>query len=167
MPSLALHGRIPEVHPSAFVAAGAFLVGDVHLAEDVSIWFTAVLRGDINRIAVGARTNIQDGAVVHVTHDLPAVIGEEVTVGHRAIVHACTVGDRTLVGMGSVLLDGAVIGSNCLIAAGAVVLQASRIPEGSLVAGVPGRVIRTLSDAEKLQIRESALHYVEYARAFR
>jgi carbonic anhydrase/acetyltransferase-like protein (isoleucine patch superfamily) len=149
------------------VADGAYLIGDVRLERDVSVWFTAVLRGDINSITVGERTNIQDGAVVHVTHELPAVLGADVTVGHRAIVHACTVGDGSLIGMGSVVLDGAVIGPRCLVAAGAVVLQGSTIPEGSLVAGVPGKVIRRLTGEEQQQILESALHYVEYARAFR
>jgi carbonic anhydrase/acetyltransferase-like protein (isoleucine patch superfamily) len=167
MPGLSFHGRTPAVPPSAFLAGGAYLIGDVTLGEDASVWFTAVLRGDINSITVGARTNIQDGAVVHVTHELPAVIGNDVTVGHRAIVHACTVGDGSLVGMGSVVLDGAVIGPSCLIAAGAVVLQGARIPAGSLVAGVPGRVLRPLTEEEKRQLLDSALHYVEYARAFR
>jgi carbonic anhydrase/acetyltransferase-like protein (isoleucine patch superfamily) len=167
MTLLTVHGKRPVIPASAFIAEGAFVIGDVQLADDVNIWFTAVLRGDINRITVGPRTNIQDGAVVHVTHELPAVIGEEVTVGHRAIIHACTVGDGCLVGMGSVILDGAVIGSRSLIAAGALVLQAARIPDGSLVAGVPGRVVRRLTEVEQLQIKESALHYVDYARAFR
>jgi carbonic anhydrase/acetyltransferase-like protein (isoleucine patch superfamily) len=167
MPILTVNGSTPIIHPSAFVAEGAFVIGHVTLAREASVWFTAVLRGDINSITVGERTNIQDGAVVHVTHELPAVLGSDVTVGHRAIVHACMVGDGSLIGMGSVVLDGAVIGQRSLIAAGAVVLQGSRIPEGSLVAGIPGRVIRQLTAAEQLQIRESALHYVEYAGAFR
>jgi gamma-carbonic anhydrase len=167
MPVVTMNGSMPKVHPSVYLAEGAFLIGDVDLAEDVSIWFTAVLRADINRISVGARTNIQDGAIVHVTHELPTFIGDEVTVGHRAIVHACSIGDCCLVGMGSVVLDGAIVGPHCLIAAGAVVLQEARIPEGSLVAGVPGRVVRQLTGVEKLQLKESALHYVEYARAFR
>jgi len=167
MPLVPVNGRTPGVPPSAFVADGAYLIGDVRLERDVSVWFTAVLRGDINSITVGERTNIQDGAVVHVTHELPAVLGADVTVGHRAIVHACTVGDGSLIGMGSVVLDGAVIGPRCLVAAGAVVLQGSTIPEGSLVAGVPGKVIRRLTAEEQQQLLESALHYVEYARAFR
>ncbi len=167
MPCRTLHDRTPVLPASAFLAEGAWLIGNVTLGDDASVWFGAVLRGDINRITVGARTNIQDGAVVHVTHELPAVIGADVTVGHRAIVHACTVGEGSLVGMGSVVLDGAVVGPACLIAAGAVVLQGAVVPAGSLVAGVPGRVIRQLTEAECLQLLDSAAQYVGYARAFR
>lgn len=166
MPCVPCGGREPVVPASAFIAGGAQVIGSVELAEDVGIWFNAVLRGDINRITVGARTNIQDGAVVHVTHDLPAVIGADVTVGHQAIVHACTVEDGCLIGMGSVVLDGAVVGRESLVAAGAVVLQNARIPPGSLAAGVPARVLRPLTDDEKRGLRDSAAQYVGYARRF-
>ena len=165
MPLHPVGGRVPRLEPGVFVADGARVVGDVHIARDASIWYNAVLRGDINRITVGERTNIQDAAVVHVTGELPALIGRDVTVGHGAIVHACTVGDGCLIGMGSVVLDGAVIGAGSLVAAGAVVLQQVRVPEGSLVAGIPGRVIRPLSPEEREQLLESARHYVEYARS--
>jgi carbonic anhydrase/acetyltransferase-like protein (isoleucine patch superfamily) len=154
------------VHASVFIADGARVIGSVRIAEDASIWFNAVLRADINSITVGPRSNIQDGAVVHVTHDLPAVIGADVTVGHQAIVHACTVEDGCLIGMGSVVLDGAVVGTGSLVAAGAVVLQNTRIPPGSLAAGVPARVIRQLGDEERRQLRQSAIDYAGYARRF-
>lgn len=167
MPCVPCQGREPVVHPSVFLAAGAQVIGAVELAEDVSIWFNAVLRGDINRITVDARTNIQDGAVVHVTQALPAVIGADVTVGHQAIVHACTVEDCCLIGMGSVVLDGAVVGTGSLVAAGAVVLQGARIPPGSLVAGVPAKVLRPLTAEEREVLRTSAADYVGFARRFR
>ena len=167
MAVVTLGDHAPRIHPSVFVADGAYVIGDVEIAADASIWFTAVIRGDINRITIGERTNIQDGAVVHVTHELPAVIGADVTVGHHAIVHACTIGAGSLIGMGSVVLDDAVIGPECLVAAGAVVLQHARIPEGSLVAGVPARVLRQLTEDEGRQLRESAQQYVTYARRFR
>lgn len=165
MPLHQVGSRVPRVEPGVFVAEGAQIVGDVQIARDASVWYNAVLRGDINRVTVGERTNIQDAAVVHVTEELPALIGRDVTVGHGAIVHACTVGDGCLIGMGSVVLDGAVIGAGSLVAAGAVVLQSVHVPEGSLVAGIPGRVIRSLSPEEREQLLESARQYVRYARS--
>lgn len=148
------------------MAEGVQLVGDVWLAQDSSVWFNSVLRGDINYVEVGERTNIQDGSVLHVTSEFACRIGSDVTVGHRAIVHACTVGDCCLIGMGSIILDNARIGSGSLVAAGAVVLQDFVVPEGVLVAGVPAKVIRPLTDAEKESIKESARHYVQYAKGF-
>lgn len=167
MPLITHNGISPSVHPSVFVAEGAYLIGDVRLARDVSIWFNSVLRADINLIEIGERTNIQDGCVLHVTHEYPVRIGSDVTVGHRAIVHGCTIGDCCLIGMGSVILDNAKVGSYSLIAAGAVVREGFHVPEGVLVAGVPAKVIRPLSEEEKRAIKESALHYVEYAKGYR
>jgi carbonic anhydrase/acetyltransferase-like protein (isoleucine patch superfamily) len=166
MPIFPHHGVLPSLHSSVYVAAGAFVIGAVNLCEDVSVWFNAVLRGDINEICVGRRTNIQDGAVVHVTKELAVNIGEEVTVGHRALVHGCTIGSATLVGMGAVILDEAMIGEHCLIAAGAVVRQRSIIPPGTLAAGVPARVVRELTDEERQLILQSAHNYIDYARSF-
>ena len=155
------------IHPTAFIAEGVQLIGNVQIANDASIWFNSVLRGDINCVEVGERTNIQDGSVLHVTSDFACRIGSDVTVGHRAIVHACTIGDCCLIGMGSIVLDNATVGSNSLVAAGAVVLQNAVVPEGVLVAGVPAKGIRKLTDDETKGIRESAEHYVAYARGFR
>ncbi len=154
-------GRTPIVPATAFVAPGASVIGDVTLGEDVSIWFGAALRGDVNSIRVGARTNIQDGTVVHVNAGRErTVIGEEVTVGHAAVVHACTVGRRCLIGMGSVVLDGAEIGIEAMVAAGAVVPPGLRVPPRVLVRGVPGRVARPLTDSEIAHLARSATNYV-------
>jgi carbonic anhydrase/acetyltransferase-like protein (isoleucine patch superfamily) len=155
----------PSIADSAFVADGAHVVGDVRLAPHVSIWHCAVLRGDINFIEVGEGTNIQDGAVVHVADDFPARIGSNVTIGHGAVIHACTVGDECLVGMRAVILDGAEIGSGSIIGAGAVVTQGMIVPPGSLVLGMPAKVIRALTDTEREGLRASAAKYVDVARA--
>jgi len=167
VPLVSIGGRVPEVADSAFIAEGAFVIGDVRLAADSSVWFQSVLRGDINRITVGERTNIQDGCVFHVTQEHEVRVGSNVTVGHRAIVHGCTIGDMSLIGMGAVLLDDAMIGENVLVAAGSVVREHAVIPPGSLVAGVPARVVRQLTEIEVERIRESAAHYVEYSKRFR
>lgn len=157
----------PSVHPSVFQARGSVVIGAVSLAEESSIWFGSVLRGDINRIIVGARSNVQDGSVLHVSDDHACVLGSLVTVGHRAVVHACEVGDETLVGMGAIILDGAVIGPRCIIAAGALVPKGMHVPEGSLVLGTPARVVRRLSAEEMAANARLALKYVELARRYR
>ena len=161
------HGVVPRVHSSAFVAPGALVIGEVELGMGVSIWFNAVLRGDINRIAVGARTNIQDGSIVHVTEELPALIGNDVTVGHMAMIHGCQIDDGCLIGMNAVILDGARIGRGALVAAGAVVREGFEVPPGMLAAGVPAKLIRALSAEEQKEILRSAAHYVGYAQSFR
>ena len=166
MPILSHHGIHPSIHPSVFIAGGAYVIGDVRLERDVSIWFNAVLRGDINAIRIGDRTNIQDGAVLHVTSELPVLIGADVTVGHHAVVHACTVEDCSLIGMNAVVLDKARVGPYAAVAAGAVVRENFVVPEGVLVAGVPARVVRPLTEDERAQLKASASHYVEYARSF-
>ena len=157
----------PNFHATAFVAPGAVVIGDVTLEESSSVWFQAVLRGDINRIVVGPRSNVQDGAVVHLADDYPTLIGELVTVGHKAILHACTVGDEVLVGMNAVVLDGAEIGARSIIGAGALVTGGKKIPPGSLVLGSPAKVVRALDQAEQAEIRHWADKYVELARAYR
>lgn len=159
--------RSELVHASVYIAPGATVVGDVTLAEDASVWFGAVLRGDTDRITVGARSNIQDGAVLHADHGFPCTIGAGVTVGHRAIVHGATVGDNTTVGMGAIVLNGAIIGENSIIGAAALVTEGSVFPPGSLVVGIPGKVKRPLTEAEIERNRRSAAHYVENAREFR
>ena len=159
-------GTPPNVHPSAYIAPGATVIGDVTLGEQSSIWFSAVVRADINRIVVGPRSNIQDGAVVHLADDYGTLIGELVTVGHKAIVHACTVADEVLVGMGAIILDGAEIGARSIIGAGALVTGGKKIPPGSLVIGSPGKVVRQLSLDEQAGIRVWADKYVEVSRAY-
>ncbi len=153
----------PVFGPGVFVAPGAVVIGAVTLGESTSIWFNAVLRGDINRIEVGHHTNIQDNAVLHVADDWPCVVGNYVTVGHAALVHACVVGHETLIGMGAVVLDGAEIGSQCLIGAKALVTQGMRIPDGSLVVGAPAKIKRALSPQEREHLKASADKYSEAA----
>jgi carbonic anhydrase/acetyltransferase-like protein (isoleucine patch superfamily) len=160
------HGIAPTVDPTAFVAGGAWLIGDVEVGRLASIWFNAVLRGDINLIRVGARSNIQDGCVVHVTTELPALIGEDVTVGHKAMIHGCTIGNASLIGMSAVVLDNARVGNYAIVAAGAVVKENFVVPDGTLVAGVPARVVRDLTEGERASLLASAQHYIEYARSY-
>jgi carbonic anhydrase/acetyltransferase-like protein (isoleucine patch superfamily) len=161
------HGVTPRVHPSVFVADGAQIIGDVELGMDSSVWFNAVLRGDINAIRVGERSNVQDGAVLHVTHEYPVYVGADATVGHQAIIHGCTVEDGSLIGMGAIILDNARIGPYSLVAAGAVVREGFVVPEGMLAAGVPARIVRKLTDQEKEALFESAQRYMTYAAGFR
>ena len=157
----------PRIDPTAFVVPGATVVGDVTLAEQSSVWFGAVLRGDINRIVVGPRSNIQDAVVIHLADNFPAIVGQLVTIGHSAIVHACTVDDEVLVGMGAIILDGAEIGARSIIGANTLVTTGTKIPPGSLVVGSPGKVIRQLSSDEQFGIKKWAVKYVENARMFR
>src|SRR5438874_13327576 len=149
----------PRPGQGVYIARGAVVVGDVTLGDFSSVWYNAVLRGDINRIVIGHHANIQDNAVLHLEDELPCLIGNYVTVGHSAIVHACTVGDETLVGMGSVILDGAVLGRQCLIGARALVTPRTPIPDGSLVLGSPAKVVRPLTEEEKQKLKPSAEKY--------
>src|SRR2546423_229733 len=153
----------PRLGQGVYIARGAVVVGDVTIGDHSSVWYNAVLRGDINRIVVGAYTNIQDNAVLHLENDLPCIVGNYVTIGHSAIVHACTVGDETLIGMGSVVLDDAVIGKQCLIGAKALVKQGSQIPDGSLVLGMPARVVRALTPEERAKFKPGAEKYAANA----
>ena len=155
--------RKPAIGQGVYLAHGAVIVGDVAVGDHSSVWFNAVLRGDINRIVVGHHTNIQDQAVVHVATDLPCLIGDYVTVGHSAIVHACTIGNEVLVGMGAIVLDGAVIGERSLLGANALITQGTQIPPGSLVLGSPARVARVLSAEERRELKISAEKYAENA----
>lgn len=158
----------PVVPPTAFVAPNAALIGDVELGEEASIWFGAVLRADLNSIRVGRRSNLQDGVVVHVNAgDDRTTVGEEVTVGHRAVLHGCRLERRCLVGMGSVVLDGAVVGEEAMVAAGALVPPGLVVPPRVLVRGVPGRVARPLTGSEVARLEWSAAHYVELHRRYR
>ncbi len=163
----ALQGVAPKLGRATFVAPNASVIGDVVLGDEASIWFGTVLRGDVFPIRVGARTNIQDNAVVHVTGGQAATsIGDDVTIGHMALIHGCTVGNRCLIGMGSALLDGAIIEDDCLVAAGSLVPPRMRIPTGSLAMGRPAKIVRVLTPADREHIREAGGLYVAYARDF-
>jgi carbonic anhydrase/acetyltransferase-like protein (isoleucine patch superfamily) len=152
---------------AGFVATTAMVIGDVMLGEDTGIWFGAVIRGDKDRIEIGAGSNIQDNAVVHTSRGHPARIGREVSVGHGAILHGCTIGDRVLVGMGAIVMNGAVVGEECIIAAGAVVTEGTVIPPGSVVMGVPGKVVKQVTPGQKDGIRKNAESYVALAKSYR
>lgn len=165
--TVAIDGFTPQVADDAFVAPGAALIGRVELAAASSVWYTAVLRGDQEDISLGAGSNIQDGCVVHADPGLPAVIGAGVTVGHKAVLHGCTIEDGCLIGMGAVVLNGARIGAGSLIAAGAVVLEGTEVPPGSMVAGTPGKVRRDLTAEERDALKLSAEHYISLAAKHR
>ncbi len=161
-------GIHPKIHESVYISEGAIVVGDVVLGKDVSVWYNAVVRGDVNYIRIGERTNVQDCAVLHNTYKkYPLVIGSNVTIGHGAIVHGCTVNDYVLIGLGAKLLDNCVIGSNSFIAAGTVVKEHFQVPEGVLVAGVPGKIVRDLKPEEIEKIKYSANNYVMYVSNYR
>ena len=151
----------PQIDPTAYVAPHAVVMGDVRLKAHSSVWPTAVLRGDINYIEIGEGSNIQDGSIVHLADDLPVIVGKLVTVGHGAILHACTVEDECLIGMRATILDGAVIGKGSIIGAHALVTKGTRIPPGSLVMGTPAKVVRALSPEEIAALRPWADHYVD------
>jgi carbonic anhydrase/acetyltransferase-like protein (isoleucine patch superfamily) len=157
----------PVFGKRVFVAPGARLIGDVTIGADSSVWFNAVLRADIHRIMVGDRTNIQDNAVLHLAEDHHCRLGDWVTIGHAAVVHACTVADQVLVGMGAIVLDGAVIGAQSIIGAGTLIPQHFRVPEGVLVLGRPGRIVRPLSRTERVELKRMANKYVRLAREYR
>ena len=161
-------GKKPILESSVYVSEDALIIGDVTIGENSSIWFKSVVRGDVNYIKIGKRTNIQDLSVLHVTSKThPLIVGDEVTVGHRAILHGCTVNDRVLVGMGTIVLDGAVVESDTVIGAGSVVTPGFRVPSGKLVMGVPAKIKRDLTDDEIKNIRKSAQNYVEYSENYR
>jgi gamma-carbonic anhydrase len=159
-------GRHPRVHPTAFVAPSADVIGDVEVGENASIWFGAVLRGDINRIVIGANSNVQDNAVVHLADEFPAIIGSFVTIGHSAVVHACVIEDECLIGMGAIILDGAVIGARSIVGAGALVTPGTIIPPGSMVLGSPAKVTRTLDEERQLGLKYWAEKYVRVSRDY-
>ena len=163
----AFQGVLPKVPKSVFVEDTAVVIGDVVLGEGCSIWFHAVVRGDVNHIRVGDRTNVQDLCVLHVTHDThPLVIGSDVTIGHHVVLHGCTIKDRVLIGMGAIIMDGAVIGEDSVVGAGALVTENTKVAPRSLVLGSPAKVKRTVTDKELAWIRESAQNYVAYAHQY-
>lgn len=157
----AYKGTRPTIHPSVFVEASAQVIGRVEIGEGSSVWFNAVIRGDVHTICIGQRTNIQDGCLLHVTRKtFPLVVGDDVTVGHGAILHGCTVKARCLIGMGAILLDGAEVGEDSIIGAGTLVPEGRVIPPRSLAFGSPARIIRSLSEDDVAKIRQGAGHYV-------
>jgi carbonic anhydrase/acetyltransferase-like protein (isoleucine patch superfamily) len=163
----AFRGTAPRIHPTCFIEQSAQVIGDVEIGEQSSIWFNTVVRGDVNRIRIGRRTNIQDLSLIHVQKDQYATtIGDEVTVGHHVVLHGCTVGNRVLVGMGAVLMDGVVVEDECIIAAGALLTPGTRVPTGMLAVGSPARPKRPLTPDEREWLSRSAANYVEYAAAY-
>lgn len=161
-----LDGRAPQMAASAWVADSAQVIGDVVLGEDVSIWFGSVLRGDTASLQIGAGSNIQDASVLHADPGKPLVVGERVTVGHQVMLHGCTIGDESLIGIGAVILNGAKIGKNCIIGANSLIGEGKEIPDGSLVVGSPGKVVRELTEAQKKMLEASAAHYVHNAQRY-
>lgn len=157
----------PQIHPSVFVAESADIIGDVAIGKKSSVWFNVVIRGDINYVRIGEGTNVQDGCLLHVRDATgPLVIGSNVTIGHGAIVHGCTIRDFCLIGMGAIIMDNVEVHSYSLVAAGAVVLNNTIIPEGVLVAGVPGKIVRQLSSDERRMLEESSQNYIEYSKMY-
>lgn len=160
----AIGDRIPRVDESAFVAWNAEVAGDVTLKAESSVWFGATLRGDVAPIVIGERSNVQDGAVLHADEGKPCLVGAGVTIGHGAVVHAATVGEGSLVGMGAIILSGAKIGRECVVGAGALVTENKEFPDRSLIVGSPARALRTIGDEDASRLAESAAHYVEKSR---
>lgn len=154
----------PQIDASAYIAAGAIVIGSVHLAKNTSVWHNAVLRGDINSIEIGEGSNVQDGTVVHLADDYGVKVGRYVTIGHAAMIHACAISDECLVGMQATVLDGAVVGAQSIVGAGALVTKGTQIPKGSLVLGAPAKVVRSLSQSERDGLKGMAEKYVEVAR---
>jgi carbonic anhydrase/acetyltransferase-like protein (isoleucine patch superfamily) len=167
MISLPFAGRTPEVHETAWIAENASLIGKVHVHANASVWFGAVLRGDIDEIELGPGSNLQDNVVVHTEQGFPAIVGSSVSVGHGAVVHGCTIEDGCLIGMNATVLTGAVVGRDSLVAAGSVVLEGVKIPPRSLVAGVPGKVRRELTDEEIEGMHGNSSRYVTRANDYR
>jgi carbonic anhydrase/acetyltransferase-like protein (isoleucine patch superfamily) len=160
-------GMKPTIPKSCFIEETGVVIGDVVMGEECSVWFHAVVRGDVHSIRIGNRTNVQDLCMLHVTHDThPLVIGNDVTIGHNVILHGCTIKDRVLIGMGAVIMDGAVIGENSVVGAGALVTEGTIVPPKSLILGSPAKVKRTVTEQELVWIKESADNYVDYARQY-
>ncbi len=160
-------GIYPKIHESAFVAQSADVIGAVQIGEDCSVWHNAVLRGDVDEIIIKRGANIQDGCVLHCSHEMKTTVGEGTTVGHNAVLHSCTIGNNSLIGMGAVVLDGAVIGDNCFIAAGALVTPGTEIPDGNMAMGSPAKIKRELREEEIEGIRENALEYITLKNEYR
>lgn len=162
-----LDGVAPQMAESSWVADSAQVMGNVHLAENSSVWFGAVLRGDTETITIGKGSNVQDGSVMHADYGYPLVVGERVTIGHQVMLHGCTIGDETLIGIGATVLNGAKIGKNCLVGARSLVTEGKEFPDGSMIMGSPAKVVRQLTPEQIEGLRRSAAHYVENAERYR
>jgi len=157
-------GIFPKLHPSVFLAPGCKIIGDVEIGEGSSVWFNSVVRGDVHYIKIGSYTNIQDCSMLHVTNNkFPLIISNNITVGHSVTLHGCTIFDECLIGMGAIVLDGATVNKHCIVAAGTVVLQGFDVPEGKVIAGVPGKIIRDVTEKEIMEMDKSAKRYFNYA----
>ena len=161
------NGKSPVTHEKCFIAEGCRIIGDVTIDEDSSVWFNSIVRGDVCSIRIGKKTNIQDSSVLHGDTGTGLTIGDGVTVGHRAILHGCIIGNDTLIGMGAIILDGSVIGSNCIIGAGALITSNTVIPDGSLVLGMPGSIKRQLNESEIESVRQNAQRYVSLKESYK
>ena len=162
-----LDDRTPQIDPSAWVADSAQVMGTVHLKAHTSVWFGATLRGDTEPITIGEGSNIQDGSVLHADYGQPLTVGKNVTVGHMVVLHGCTIGDESLIGIGAVVLNGAKIGRNCLVGAGSLVTEGKEFPDGSMIMGSPAKVVRPLSPEQIEGLRESARRYIENAQRYK
>ena len=162
-----LDDLVPQVADSAWVAQNAQVIGDVIIGEGASVWFGVTVRGDTDTITIGAGTNIQDGSVLHADHDVPLTIGRDVTVGHQVMLHGCSIGDESLIGIGAIVLNGARIGRNCLVGAGSLVTEGKEFPDGSMIIGSPAKAVRQLTPEQIEGLRRSAQHYRENAQRFR
>lgn len=162
-----LDGKAPELGAGTWVADSAQVIGAVALGENASVWFGAVIRGDTETIRIGRNSNVQDLSVMHADIGMPLTIGDNVTVGHQVMLHGCTIGDESLIGIGAVILNGAKIGKNCLVGAGALVTEGKEFPDGSMIIGSPAKVVRQLTPEQMEGLRLSALHYIENARRFK
>ncbi len=168
---IALHGKAPKIHDSAFIAPGCRIIGDVEIGPDASIWYNCVVRADVNRIVIGARTNVQDGTVIHCDspkegrpEGFPTLIGDDVLIGHMAMIHGCLLDDRAFVGLGTIVMDGCRIGSDAMLAAGAMLTPGKEIPSGELWAGRPAKLMRELNEEAKARMQRGAAGYVKNAR---
>ena len=160
-------GKTPQVDSTAWIADSAQVMGHVTLGPDASVWFGCVLRGDTESMTIGEGSNIQDLTVMHADHGLPLTIGKHVTVGHKVMLHGCTIGDESLIGIGAIVLNGARIGKNCLVGAGSLVTEGKEFPDGSMIMGTPAKLVRQLTPEQIEGLRQSAQHYIDNARKFR
>ena len=160
-------GDSPKIHESVFIADGAVVIGKVSIGKNSSVWFNSVIRGDVGRIIIGENTNIQDGSIIHCSTDIDTYIGNNITIGHKVILHSCHIEDGSLIGMGSVILDKVKIGTNCLIGAGSLITQNKIIPDNSLVYGNPAKIIRILSEDEVKEFQKGNSHYLELVKKYK